>query len=186
MSAGLITVSFYVNCVTVSGGDAEGRRAGLAEGPGLCRKHFPSLWDVKSFSLVLLSCLVLFHRCDWSWTTETLFTTRGSSTHNELASQGLKCVSNIRFYDVILCINTMSFTQKWWFADTQMEETKSWSIFIFLHTIFSDPNSCWVMMHKTQKELVQDRVQNINTCSTVTFTFVTGCWVHWFCTVCLF
>lgn len=29
--------------VTDGGGDAEGRRARLAEGPGLCGKHFPSL-----------------------------------------------------------------------------------------------------------------------------------------------
>lgn len=33
----------YINCVTDSGGDAEGGRARLAEGPGLRRKHFPSL-----------------------------------------------------------------------------------------------------------------------------------------------
>ncbi len=63
----LLFSSCPVNCVTDSRGDAEGRRAQLAEGPELRRKHFPSLWDVK-FPLVLL--LVLFCRCDWSWRTE--------------------------------------------------------------------------------------------------------------------
>lgn len=41
VSTGLIISSLHV--VTDAGGDAEDRRAGLAEGPGLRRKHFPSL-----------------------------------------------------------------------------------------------------------------------------------------------
>lgn len=34
--------SFHCNCVADGGGDAEGRRARLAEGAGIRRKHFPS------------------------------------------------------------------------------------------------------------------------------------------------
>lgn len=58
------------------------------------------------------------------------------------------------------------------------------SIFIFLHTIFSDPNTCWVMMYKTQKESVQDRSPEYK--HLLNNYFHIWCWVHWFCTVCLF
>ena len=51
-TSGLIISSLRV--VSDGGGDAEGRRAGLAESPGLRREHLPSLRDVKFFSLVSL------------------------------------------------------------------------------------------------------------------------------------
>lgn len=39
---GLIVYPSCADCVADRGGHAEGERARLAEGPGLCREHFPS------------------------------------------------------------------------------------------------------------------------------------------------
>ena len=108
-------------------------------------RHFEMWSQFVSFNVNL------FHDCGCSWRTESLFATRGSSAHYELVSQAIW-----RFSDFILRTNTKSVTQKRLFSNTQMKESKPWECFLFfnyffLHTIYSDLNGCWVIIHKTQK-----------------------------------
>ena len=138
-------------CVADGGGDAEGWRAGLAEGPGLRGKHLPSVWDVRSFPLGLFG----LKHC--------------SPQEGALPTRILKASAISDFI--------MRF-----YASTHVLMRKSSVLpsntFIFLHTVHSGGTRL-VNMHRTWTYLN-------SRCFTCSSYFHIWCWIHWFCTVCLF